>query len=83
MKIRDWVTSIIKGSGGFLMWEDREVVIFHHSREEGIADFVIRCLSNPLCEGSEDVLQAIMQQRNKTTKEISDKAIAASENNLT
>ncbi len=60
-----WIDRVINGIGGFKSWEDHEYVIFHTSREEGIAAFVIRCLANPKCEGSEDVLKAI-QERRKT-----------------
>ena len=58
-----WIDRIINGVGGFRCWEDHECVIFHTSREEGIAAFVIRCLANPKCEGSEDVLKAIQERR--------------------
>ncbi len=65
MDINNWVKRIIKGPAGFDVWEDRECVIFHHSREEGIAEFVLRCLANPNCEGSDKVLDAIMQERER------------------
>lgn len=68
MDISSWVNKIIKSSAGFEQWEDREGVIFHHSREEGIAEFVIRCLANPSCEGSDQVLEAIIKQREKLSK---------------
>ena len=63
MDINDWINRVIKGPTGFEIWEDRECVIFHNSREEGIAAFVIRCLANPLCDGSKEVLEAILEQR--------------------
>ena len=62
-----WIDRVINGVGGFKCWEDHEYVIFHTSREEGVAAFVIRCLANPKCEGSEDVLKAI-QERRETLK---------------
>jgi len=68
MDINKWINRVIKGSAGFETWEDREGIIFHNSREEGIAAFVIRCLANPLCDGSEDVLAAILEQRNTTVR---------------
>jgi hypothetical protein len=64
MEINNWINKIIKGPTGFETWEDREGVIFHNSREEGIADFVIKCLSNPSCNGSSEVLEFILNQRN-------------------
>lgn len=63
MQIEDWVNNTIKGGGGFLSWEQHEIVIHHSSREESIAAFVIRCLANPGCEGSGDVLRQIIDQR--------------------
>ena len=63
MDITNWIHRVIKGCGGFEVWEDREGIIFHNSREEGIAEFVVRCLANPSCEGSKEVLDAIQEQR--------------------
>lgn len=63
MEIDNWINQIIKGSGGFESWESHEFVIHHSSREESIAAFVIRCLANPGCRGSGDVLRAIINQR--------------------
>ena len=68
MEINSWVNRVIKGIGGFESWEDHESVMFHNSREEGIAEFVIRCLANPFCEGSDKVLEAIIEQREKLSK---------------
>jgi hypothetical protein len=67
MDINDWISRVIKGSGGFEAWEDRECVIFHNSREEAIAGFVIRCLANPYCDGSKDVLDSILAHREAMT----------------
>jgi len=63
MEIVNWINRVIKGPGGFVSWEDHEFVIHHASREESIAAFVIRCLANPGCQGSGDVLRAIITQR--------------------
>lgn len=67
MNIEDWVNRVIRGPGGFISWEEHEFVIHHSSREESIAAFVIRCLANPGCEGSGDVLRAIIEQRSSLT----------------
>lgn len=64
MEIDEWVNRIINGIGGFKSWEEHEIVI-HNSREESIAAFVIRCLANPQCKGSRDVIDAIIAQREK------------------
>ena len=68
MDINEWINRVIKGPTGFETLEDRECVIFHKSREEGIAEFVIRCLANQLCEGSKEVLEAIYEQRKADNK---------------
>lgn len=67
MNIDNWVNRVIKGPGGFISWEDHEFVIHHSSREEAIAAFAIRCLANPGCEGSGEVLRAIINQRTSIT----------------
>lgn len=67
-EIDKWINQVIKGSGGFIVWEDRECIVHSldgRSREEGVAAFVLRCLANPHCEGSEEVLNAIYKQRQK------------------
>jgi hypothetical protein len=70
MEIDTWIKEIIHGSGGFETWEDREMVVHNVSREYSIAAFVIRALSNPVCTGSEDILEAISAQREKNAKVI-------------
>jgi hypothetical protein len=64
MRIDEWVNSVINGIGGFNSWEEHEIVI-HNSREESIAGFVIRCLANPACEGSKEIIEAIISERAK------------------
>lgn len=63
--INNWIQKIINGSSGFHVCEEHEIMIHHISREHSIAAWVIRCLANPDCEGSEDVLKAINKQRTK------------------
>jgi hypothetical protein len=60
-----WIDRIIEGPTGFKAWEENEWVIFHWPRECGIAHFVIRCLANPACEGSQEMLDEIMAQRKR------------------
>lgn len=63
LDLHDWVARIIDGPTGFKVWEDREGVLHHVSREVSIALFVVRCLANVNCDGSEQVLNAIMRRR--------------------
>ncbi|QMW05365.1 hypothetical protein [Spirosoma foliorum] len=67
MDVNEFTERIINGDTGFKVWEDREWVVFK-DREKGIADFVIRCLANPHCEGSQEVLDAINERRKELTK---------------
>lgn len=67
MTISEFLQSIINGSGGFKSYEDREILV-SKDRDIEIAGFVVRCLANTSCEGSEEVLEAIIEQRNKNRK---------------
>ena len=64
--IEAWLDKIINGSGGFEDMEEHEFCVFA-DREVAIAEFVIRCLANPNCEGSEEILSSIIKQRSKPT----------------
>jgi len=66
MDIKNWVSQVIKGVGGFLSWEEHEMPTYHNTRDEQIAAFVLRCLANFNCEGSREVLDAILDQRGGT-----------------
>lgn len=61
--LHEWVNRTIEGPAGFKVWEDRECVVHHVSREFSIAAFVMRCLANKECEGSEHALNAIIKRR--------------------
>lgn len=61
--IDKWIDQAINGGGGFLSYEEHEFVIFHVPREQAVAEWVIRCLANPDCEGSKEVLDSILEQR--------------------
>lgn len=66
-----WVKRIITGIGGFMAWEDNVYVDLYNTREEAIALFVIRCLANPDCNGSEQVLQEIIENRKAAARLVS------------
>jgi len=63
--IYDWIHDIVTGVGGFFDYEKYEWPIYNCTREEFIAAFVIRCLANPNCEGSNEILQEIVERRMK------------------
>lgn len=74
MKIENWIKEIIDGTGGFKNCEKYELMVHHINREVSIAGWVIRCLANPECEGSQKVLDSILEQRKKVLeKEENDK----------
>lgn len=63
MNIDEWIEKIVNGSGGFVDFENHEWPVYHNSREYSIAAFVVRCLANPKLEGSQEVLDAIIERR--------------------
>lgn len=66
MDIPSFITRIVNGPGGFKVQEDREFIVYP-DREVGLAGFVVRCLANPQCEGSQEVLDAILARRAKVS----------------
>lgn len=67
INIEKWLGRIIHGTGGFKNCEKYEAMLHHISREYSIAEWVIRCLANPECEGSNEVIEAIIKQRSALT----------------
>ena len=65
MKIKEWIDRVINGPSGMNSFEQHELVVWHCGEREAAANWIIRCLANPQCEGTEDVLHAIMEQRAK------------------
>lgn len=61
--ISEFVERIINGPTGLAVMEDREFMVHHKPDRIITAEFVIRCLANPLCEDSGAVLQSIMRRR--------------------
>ncbi len=72
MEIDNWLKDIIHGSGGFEDFENYEGLVHSVSREHSIAAFVIRCLGNPDCEGSGEVLDKIEANREPTWQVLQD-----------
>lgn len=68
MRIADWIDQVINGPSGMTSFERHEMVVWHCSEREAAANWVIRCLANPECEGSADVLAAIAAQREKVAR---------------
>ena len=58
----EWTRQIIHGPGGMNSYEAHELAMFDDDRLDA-ARWVLRCLANPNCEGSADVLAAIIARR--------------------
>ncbi|MEX2017548.1 MAG: hypothetical protein WD876_03685 [Candidatus Pacearchaeota archaeon] len=61
--IGEWCKEIIDGGSGFISYEEHELVIWHIKRERAVAEWVIRCLANPENEGSQMVIDSIIERR--------------------
>lgn len=66
--IYEWIKKCIEGTGGLLNYERYEWAIRNDTDEMTAASWIIRCLANPKSEGSEEVLQAIIERRKELSK---------------
>lgn len=66
--IAEWIKKCIEGPTGMLAFERYEWAIRLESNEICAASWIIRCLANPKCEGSKEVLDAIMERRKEVSK---------------
>lgn len=73
VNIKEWIEGVINGPGGLLSMEEHEFAVRTKSAEYTAVDWVIRCLANPECEGSGDILSSIQEQRFKSLKLKKDK----------
>lgn len=64
--IDQWIHTIIDGTTGLHAFEGRESL--SEPRDEAVAAWVIRCLANPDCDGSKEILEAIMKRREKVAR---------------
>jgi hypothetical protein len=69
MKAMDFARSVIEGSGGMNDYEEHELVVWHVPDRVAAAHWTLKCLANPDCEGSEEAVQAILQEREKRRAE--------------
>lgn len=68
MDISVWINRIIDGPSGLHAFEHFERATPTVPRDEAVAAWVIRCLANPECDGSADLLAAIQRRREKVEK---------------
>jgi hypothetical protein len=66
--IKEWVKEAIHGVGGLESYEDHEVADQSEDPRLRGAEWVIRCLANPECEGSRKVLDAIHERRRSSLR---------------
>ena len=66
MDINQFLEKVINGNTGFKSFEKHEIVIHPKGREFALAEFIIRCLAHKQCNGSQEVLDAIIKQRNES-----------------
>jgi len=67
LDIAKWAEDMILGVGGMNDYEKYELVIWNESERVAAAKWILRCLANPKNEGSEYVLNAIMERRKELT----------------
>ena len=63
MDIMTYCEKIITGVGGLHDFERYELAVPNVDRDVATAAWVIRCLANPKSEGSQQVLEAILERR--------------------
>lgn len=68
LNISDWIHEIIDGVGGLHDFEYYEMATPTIPRDEAVAAWVLRCLANVKCEGSDLVLGAIQKRRDDKTQ---------------
>ena len=61
--IRTWVHEIIDGIGGLHDFENHEIATPNMPRDEAVAIWILKCLGNRKCEGSQKVLNEILKHR--------------------
>lgn len=69
MNIVEFSKKIIEGVGGLQDFEYYEIASPNYSRDVSAAIWTIKCLANPKCEGSEEVLSAILERRKEIAAE--------------
>ena len=62
-KISTWVHRVIDGPGGLRSFEDHEMAEPTVNRDEAVAAWIIRCLANAKCAGSDYVIDEIIKHR--------------------
>ena len=67
--IPDFAIKIIEGMGGMNDYEQYELVAWHNPERIAAAIWTLQCLANPKCEGSQEVLDAIIARRRELPRD--------------
>ncbi len=65
----DFASAVIEGPGGMNDYEDHEMVVWHNSDRVAAAHWMLKCLANPDCKGSEEAVAAILEARSRKIRE--------------
>lgn len=68
LNVSAWCHGIIDGVGGLNDFERYELAIPTVPDRELAAQWTLRCLANPDCKGSAEVLSAIIERRERLPK---------------
>lgn len=63
----EFAREVIEGPGGLNSFESREMVVFHEHERVHAAAWMIRCLANIDCPGSEEAVASILEKRRRDT----------------
>jgi len=61
MNIREWCKRIIEGAGGLRAYYAKEAR--STPKQQDCVEWAVKCLANPSCEGSGEVIKLILEQR--------------------
>jgi hypothetical protein len=60
--IQFWIKDLLEGPGGLRDFEDHEIVVWPEGWTDRYvaAEWIVRCLGNPRCEGSREIVLRLM-----------------------
>ena len=61
-----WVHDVIDGVGGLHDFEEHEIATPNIPRDEAVAIWILKCLGNVKCEGSQKILNEIVKHRKES-----------------
>jgi hypothetical protein len=60
--IQCWINDLLEEPGGLRDYEDHEIVVWPEGRTDRYiaAEWIVRCLGNPRCEGAREIVLRLM-----------------------